>query len=140
MMAIWGNKEHLTCVFPLWFSHEGPKSFKNVPNPRKSLTPIGSCRDLHMLLTICRHLLTFCAIMFTFVCKVVNTICQQWLTNCSQCLRTFFKIALCPTSYSVAPGAGCGALHSTSKRHGSATQLSIHALTIQKSLCSGLQP
>ena len=47
MIAIWGNKEHLTCVFPLWFSHEGPKSLKNVPNPRKSLTPIGSCRDLH---------------------------------------------------------------------------------------------
>ena len=26
MIAIWGNKEHLTCVFPLWFSHDGPKS------------------------------------------------------------------------------------------------------------------
>ncbi len=24
MIAIWGNKEHLTCVFPLWFSHDGP--------------------------------------------------------------------------------------------------------------------
>ena len=26
MIAIWGNKEHLRCVFPLWFSHDGPKS------------------------------------------------------------------------------------------------------------------
>ena len=43
MIAIWGNKEHLTCVFPLWFSHDGPKSKKNVKNP---LTPIGSGRDL----------------------------------------------------------------------------------------------
>ena len=35
MIAIWGNKEHLTCVFPLWFSHENPKSLKNVPKPSK---------------------------------------------------------------------------------------------------------
>ena len=26
MIAIWQNKEHLTCVCPLWFSHEGPTS------------------------------------------------------------------------------------------------------------------
>ena len=36
MIAIWGNKEHLTCVFPLWFSHDSPKSLKNVPKPSKS--------------------------------------------------------------------------------------------------------
>ncbi len=35
IIAIWGNKEHLACVFPLWFSHDGPKSLKNVPQPSK---------------------------------------------------------------------------------------------------------
>ena len=35
MIAIWGSKEHLTCVFPLWLSHDGPKSLKNVPKPSK---------------------------------------------------------------------------------------------------------
>ena len=34
MIAIWGNKEHLTCVFPLWFSHDGPKFSKNVKNQK----------------------------------------------------------------------------------------------------------
>ncbi len=44
-----GNKEHLTSVFPLWFSHDGPKSLKKRPtNTNKNLTPIGSCRDLHI--------------------------------------------------------------------------------------------
>jgi len=50
MIAIWGNKEHLTCVFPLWFSHEGPTSLKKRPQTLKNpLTPIGSCRELHIL-------------------------------------------------------------------------------------------
>ncbi len=31
MIAMWGNKEHLTFVFPLRFSHDGPTSSKNVP-------------------------------------------------------------------------------------------------------------
>ena len=47
MIAIWGNKEHLTCVFPL-FSHDGPKSFKTSQTLKNPLTPIGSCRDLHI--------------------------------------------------------------------------------------------
>jgi len=30
------DKEHITFVFPLWFSHDGPKSSKNCPRPQKS--------------------------------------------------------------------------------------------------------
>ncbi len=34
MIAIWGNKEHLTCVFPLWFSRR-PNIFKKRAKPSK---------------------------------------------------------------------------------------------------------
>ncbi len=39
IIAIWGNKEHLTRVFPLLFSHDGPKSSKNVPTPLRKVRP-----------------------------------------------------------------------------------------------------
>ena len=36
-------------VFPLWFSHDSPTSLKKRPTTLKNpLTPIGSCRDLHI--------------------------------------------------------------------------------------------
>ncbi len=57
MIAIWGNKEHLTCVFPLWFSHDGPKSLKR-PKPSK----IPSLRY------------SACFSIFGFVCFCATTI------------------------------------------------------------------
>ncbi len=50
------DEEHLTSVFPLWFSHDGQKSSHNFPKPKNPLTPIGSCRDLHINVYIYRYI------------------------------------------------------------------------------------
>ncbi len=52
MIAIWGNKEHLTCVFPLWFSHDGPKSSKNVPKPSKIPSLLSAQAGIYIYLTV----------------------------------------------------------------------------------------
>ncbi len=37
-------------MFPLWFSHDGPKTLKTSPDLKHPLTPICSCQDLHYLI------------------------------------------------------------------------------------------
>ncbi len=57
MIAIWGSKEHLTYVFPLWFSHDGQKSLKNVPKPSTNTSLLsahaGSYIYMYMYIYIC---------------------------------------------------------------------------------------
>ncbi len=50
MIAIWGSKEHLTYVFPLWFSHDGQKSLKNVPKPSKNTSLLSAQAGIYILL------------------------------------------------------------------------------------------
>ena len=51
-----GNKEHLTFVFPLWFSHDGPKSLKNVQQTSKTPSLLSAHAGIYPALGRSGHL------------------------------------------------------------------------------------
>ena len=55
MIAIWGSKEHITYVFPLWFSHDGQKSLKNVPKPSKNTSLLSAQAGIYIITHRCLH-------------------------------------------------------------------------------------